>query len=660
MQRLELKDFLDYTSFSEPMMSPDGYKTAFVRHVMDEEKNGYISDVMFFNHLTEKIEQVTSLGNSRRPFFLKNNALLYESTKDVNYREKTEKGETWTVYISAETGEEYFSIPVKVNDIWELPDHIFLLQAEYNLAYPELHTWDTPEKAEALRRKKENQDYIVADELPFRRDGLGITNDIRIRLALFDPKENNLIWITPSYANVENVALGDQEIAYTAHHHLKEKPLRYPTGIYVYSLIDGTTKQLTPESLYRIRCIGYFDQDIVFAGSDLKRYGNQENPWFYRIKDGKIELLAKNEESAMNSVVTDCRYGGGATWAVFDNKIYFLSTVGGHVVLKEVDEEGTICELSERNGTIDSFCVGQGGIVCVAMKNYRLQEMYWIKDGQETRLTQANDWVINERTLSIPESIAFESTYCTLEGFVIKPVNFDPNKMYPAILDIHGGHKCAYGPIFYHEMQLWANKGYFVFFCNPRGSDGGGNEFAEIIGRYGEIDYVDIMAFTDEVLARYPAIDNNRLGVTGGSYGGYMTNWVIGHTDRFRCAASQRSIASYVSMFCTSDTGITFPMYSFQSSLWENPERYWSHSPLKYADKVTTPTLFIHSENDYRCPVSEGIQMFTALKFYGVEARLCIFKEEGHELSRGGKPKHRVRRLEEITNWFEKHLKYDN
>ena len=136
-----------------------------------------------------------------------------------------------------------------------------------------------------------------------------------------------------------------------------------------------------------------------------------------------------------------------------------------------------------------------------------------------------------------------------------------------------------------------------------------------------------------------------------------MTNWIIGHTDRFRCAASQRSIASYISMFGTSDTGYSFPMYGFTTSLWEDPGRYWSHSPLKYADRVKTPTLFLHSENDYRCPISEGMQMFTALKFHGVEARLCMFKGECHELSRAGKPLHRARRLKEITDWMDGHLK---
>ncbi len=239
----------------------------------------------------------------------------------------------------------------------------------------------------------------------------------------------------------------------------------------------------------------------------------------------------------------------------------------------------------------------------------------------------------------------------------MKPVDYEEGKKYPAILDIHGGPKTVYGEVFFHEMQYWANAGYFVFFCNPRGSDGRGNEFADIRGKYGTIDYDDLMAFTDAVLAKYPGIDRERVGVTGGSYGGFMTNWIIGHTDRFRAAASQRSIANWVSMGFTSDIGFYFEEDQVSTTPWQDIDKVWWHSPLKYADKVSTPTLFIHSEEDYRCWLAEGLQMFTALKYFGVDARLCMFRGESHELSRSGKPKHRIRRLQEITDWFDKYLK---
>ena len=147
------------------------------------------------------------------------------------------------------------------------------------------------------------------------------------------------------------------------------------------------------------------------------------------------------------------------------------------------------------------------------------------------------------------------------------------------------------------------------------------------------------------------------LKVTGGSYGGFMTNWIIGHPRRFQAAASQRSIANWVSKFNTTDIGYYFNADQIGATPWNDAEKLWWHSPIRYADKATTPTLFIHSDEDYRCWLAEGLQMFTALKYHGVEARLCLFHGENHELSRSGKPCHRVRRLEEITRWFDSHLK---
>ena len=207
-------------------------------------------------------------------------------------------------------------------------------------------------------------------------------------------------------------------------------------------------------------------------------------------------------------------------------------------------------------------------------------------------------------------------------------------------------------------MQLWASEGYFVFFCNPRGGDGRGNEFADIRGkRYGVWDYNDLMEFTDHVLQSYPQIDPARVGMTGGSYGGFMANWIVGHTDRFAAVASQRSIANFISKCLTTDIGYYHNLCAVQSDPWNSPEEIWNRSPLKYADKCTTPTLFIQSDEDYRCWMADALQMFTALRMHGVPTRVCLFHGENHELSRNGKPKHRVRRLKEITRWFDRYLK---
>ena len=244
-----------------------------------------------------------------------------------------------------------------------------------------------------------------------------------------------------------------------------------------------------------------------------------------------------------------------------------------------------------------------------------------------------------------------------IDGFVMKPVGYEPGKRYPGILHIHGGPKMVFGPGFHHEMQLWAASGFFVYYCNPRGSCGKGNAFADLQGKYGEVDFRDLMEFTDEVLRRYPEIDADRMGVAGGSYGGFMTNWVIGHTDRFRCAVSQRSIANYVGDYLLSDIGYYYVPDQQLGTIWEHPENLWKASPLTYADRVKTPTLFIHADKDYRCTLANGLEMFAALKLHGVESKLCMFYGENHGLSREGKPSNRISRLSEILHWMEEHLK---
>lgn len=274
----------------------------------------------------------------------------------------------------------------------------------------------------------------------------------------------------------------------------------------------------------------------------------------------------------------------------------------------------------------------------------------------EEKLSYFNDWLVDERTLSTPEFIEFENDSVRLEGYVMKPVGFEKGKKYPGVLAIHGGHKTAYGSVFYHEMQCWANNGMFVIYCNPRGSDGRDNKFAHIDGRYGMEDYSDLMRFTDACIERYEELDGGNMGVAGGSYGGFMTNWIVGHTDRFRCAVSQRSISNWIYHFGTSDTGYQTPLSRIEGDFWSDTPAYWDHSPLKYAYRCKTPTLFIHADEDYRCPADGAMEMFTVLQFNGIESRMCLFRGENHELSRSGKPVNRLNRLKEINGWLQGHL----
>lgn len=662
MNKIELKDFLNYKFLSGIELSPDGNNIAFAVHQCIEKDNSYRSNIHIYNRKCGTNYQLTGLGDEQKFIWMDNETILFPGIRDNSLKEKVEAGEPWTCYyaIKINGGEalEYMRIPMKVLNIVPINADKFAVTCVFRNDELNPHEYEGAERDKILIEIEESKDYEIADEIPFRHNGPGFHNGRRARLYIFDRRDSSMIPITDEWQNVEFVEVRGTQVLYTAMHFYKEKRMGLTTGIYTYDIETKDSVQLLDEDIYRIRYCGYMNDKIVFAASDMKTYGPNENPFFYFIEDGKVKLMAEYQESASNSVGSDCRYGDGATFRIFGDSIYFLSTEGGNALIKKVSLDGKFETLTKANGTVDCFDVCTDEILFIGLKDNRLQELYSCKNGVEKRLTCFNEWVQETKKISTPERFEFDNGVgYTIEGWVIKPIDFNPKEKYPAILDIHGGHKCAYGSVFFHEMQLWANEGYFVFYCNPRGSDGGGNYFAEIICKYGEIDYYDIMKFTDEVLERYPQIDAERIGVTGGSYGGYMTNWIIGHTDRFKCAASQRSISNKISQFGTADTGYYFPLSAFVSNIWDDTEEYWFHSPLKYANKVKTPTLFIHSECDFRCPLDHAIQMFTALKYNGVESRLCIFKGENHELSRSGKPRHRVKRLVEITNWFNKYLK---
>jgi dipeptidyl aminopeptidase/acylaminoacyl peptidase len=224
------------------------------------------------------------------------------------------------------------------------------------------------------------------------------------------------------------------------------------------------------------------------------------------------------------------------------------------------------------------------------------------------------------------------------------------------VLEIHGGPTVMYGYVFFFEFQLLATNGFAVISSNPRGSMGYGEEFAAAIrGDWGNLDYTDVMAAVDEAL-RQGSLDPDRLGVAGGSYGGYMTNWIVTQNNRFKAAVSMRGISNLYSFFGTSDGGYLHAD-DYGAPPWKIPQIYLQQSPITYAANVRTPLLIIHSDRDYRVPIEQGEQFYTALKFLQRNVRMLRFITETHELSREGKPWHRVIRLDHILRWFQEHLK---
>jgi len=665
MEKLQLEDFTKFKFLSGLKYSPSGSCAAFVVHRIDVEENKYLSNIWVLDTKTKKYFQLTSFNEERGFVWLDDDYVLFAGSRNPKDKEKAESGEEFTKYykINIHGGEavEAFVIPKKVTEILPVDDDTFLLIALYNVNKKDLEGLSEEEKKKELERRKEEKDYEVFDEIPFWANGKGVINKDRGRLYVYKLSDNKLQPITDEYTDVYSLKLNkDKTKAVFIGKSYKDK-MPLTSDVYIYNLKVGELKKVNKDSDFSYRYVDFLGDKIICAGTDMKKYGINENSKFYVLEEESGERRCITPELDMslgNSVNSDVRYGSGFSFKAEGDYLYFISTERYSAYLNRINLEGKIEKVIEKDGSVDMFDVCGDDILFIGFRGLKLQELYEYKDGQEIQITDFNEWVQKEKKLSKPERVEVEiRPGHFIDGWVIKPIDYEEDKKYPAILDIHGGPKTVYGEIYFHEMQYWAAEGYFVFFCNPKGSDGRGNEFADIRGRYGTVDYEDIIKFTDYVLQHYKDIDSSRVGVTGGSYGGFMTNWIIGHTDRFKAAVSQRSISNWTTEFGTTDIGYYFVPDQIGGTPWDNFEKYWEHSPLKYADRVKTPTLFLHSDEDYRCWMAEALQMFSALKYFGVESRLVLFHGENHELSRSGKPKHRIRRLREITEWFNKYLK---
>ena len=274
-------------------------------------------------------------------------------------------------------------------------------------------------------------------------------------------------------------------------------------------------------------------------------------------------------------------------------------------------------------------------------------------------LTEFNQAVLAELPLTEIEEVNFAgSKGYELQGWILKPPDFDPTKRYPSILEIHGGPQTQYGRTFMHEFHYLAAQGYIVYWCNPRGSQGYGEDFAgAIYGNWGDVDYVDVMAWAD-YMEQQPYIDPQHMGVTGGSYGGYMTTLIIGRSDRFEAAVAQRVVSNLISMYGSSDLNIVVEeLMGTQTPPWMDLENHWRMSPISAIGGAKTPTLVMHSESDNRCDKEQGEQVFVALQQMGVDSELVLFPQESHGLSRNGRTDRRIARLQHMARWFEKYLK---
>ncbi len=653
MKKVVLEDILKYRFPENIQVSPEGGTAAFQVAYADTEKNGYKRDVWVIRD--EKATQLTATLNA--------NIVLWDDESTLVLRRTTDdKGLTELFKMNINGGEAmpWLQLPIALGSMKKVGEDHYVASVSIDMNDPDAYKDDADTRKQKAEDKKKDADYEVVDEIPYWFNGRGFTNGKRT--ALFDIKTNPLEMtrVTAPAFDMGGFTVEGNTVYFTGSEHTINND-RF-SGLYSYDLCTKEVTEIYPKKDLGIRGVFVLDGKVYVQSSDMKDYGINQTPCVSVVEDGQIKPLFKPEVQLHDTTGSDVMLGGGKNDMVKNNVWYTLATVEDHTALFAYDKDMNKTVVFEEPGKLAFFDTDGKKIYCVRVTAAHPAEVYVMNmDGTDAHVvTHLNDEFVEDTYVALPNRVDYTSAGDELHGWVLLPENFDPEKKYPAVLDVHGGPRTVYGEIFFHEMQAWANLGYVVFFTNMRGSDGRGDDFADIRGKYGTVDFDALMDFTDAVLKAYPNIDTTKVCETGGSYGGFMTNWIIGHTDRFCCTASQRSIANWVSFSFISDIGEYFgPDQCGGNGLFgeENTAHLWDRSPLKYAENVKTPTLFIHSDEDYRCPLPEGMQMMQALAARGVETRLVIFHGENHELSRGGKPLHRMRRLNEITGWFEKHTK---
>ena len=391
--------------------------------------------------------------------------------------------------------------------------------------------------------------------------------------------------------------------------------------------------------------------------------------------DGRTIAYLNSEDEDAASIVLIAPASGGSfkqaasaldmnptnlQWGDNGRALYFETVARGENHLYRIDPQlGAVSAVTSGPRAVRSVDLGRGRMVYLANDFQHLDDVYsaHLDAKAELKLTDVNGELWKKLDLASVERMSYKGALgWDVDGFLVRPLGWKSGVKYPMILSIHGGPAGQYGVDWYNEFQVDAAKGYAVFFSNPRGSTGYGRQFERgIANQWGGNDFIDVMNGVRAILGANPWIDTTRLGVTGGSYGGYLTNWIVGHTSLFKAAVTLRSVVNFISDEGTRD-GAYGHTRDFGGDLFEKFDLYWDRSPLKYAKNVTTPILILHSDNDFRVPLEQGEQWFRALRHFGKNAEIVMFPRENHNLTRTGEPKHLVESLNWQLYWFDKYV----
>lgn len=658
---IEAKDLFELKSVANPQLSPDGKKFLYVETAIDQEKNSYISN-LFMKALAENTSAVQWTFGKHR-----NHSPKWSPTGDRIAFVSNRAGSN-QIFVMSENGGEAEQVTFFENGVGNF---IWSPNGEKIAFSISLKADQTIHSVEKQDKKKEEKDKgltaLVVEQMKYKSDGEGFWNGTYKQIATLDVNTGELDQLTSGKSDcyLQSWSPNGKYIAVTGD--LNED--RDDSFLMDVFLLDVETKELNKKT----NSDGYFGnvtwspngRYLAMAGSNREfENATLSRIWIYDLETETHSCLTAEWDVMIgDNTIGDFQQGAvnpGVLWAKDNQHFYFQATDHGNTGLYYGNLDGEIYPaLLEDQHVYGVAFDGEDVAVVAISKPTEPSDLYTLKitTGEIAKLTNVNDKVLAEITLSPVESFYFESEGgLSVQGWLMYPANFNPEEKYPLIIEVHGGPHAMYGNSYMHEFQMLAGQGNAVLFTNPRGSHGYGQEFVNAVrGDYGGNDYNDLMNAVDFALESFSFIDRERLGVTGGSYGGFMTNWIVGHTDRFKAAVTQRSISNWISFYGVSDIGYYFTEWQIQSDL-SDIEKLWKHSPLAYVNQIKTPLLILHGEKDYRCPIEQAEQLFIALKRQKKVAKFLRFPEANHELSRSGNPKLRLERLNAIKDWFNQYL----